>query len=226
MMKKYRILTSMLTCAIVCTSLVGCGGSGVEKPVEFLTAEVGQTYALPYWIADYAESVRMLSPNGKEVKSSTTGYRLETVGKYTLEYTVGGRKDSIVLHVADTKAPGFLPLSIDYAIAPDFSLYVNAGEELDLNDIFIATDNSGTVARQYYDVYEDGAFKVTLTNDSVFTPTLSEFYSVTAFAVDESGNVGKISHRLTVLPTVAGVIMENPDVEMAFGPNAKKEKTG
>ena len=229
MMNKMRKLSiGALACTLACTALVGCGGAGggAKAPVDFLTANVGDTYTLPYWIEESAQSVTLLDPAKKEVSETALGYALKTVGEYTVQYTVNGVKNSIALHVVDTSAPGFLPLNLNYTIAPDFSLYINAGEEIDLDDIFIAKDNSGTVKTQYYEVFEDGAFKVTLDENNVFTPTLSEFYSVTAFAVDEAGNVGKISHRLTVLPTVAGVLMENPDVEMAFGPNAKKEKTG
>lgn len=231
MKKITKLSVGLLALAFSIAPLFSCGGSqtpagNMEKPVEFLTAEVGETYTLPYWIKENAESVTIIDPAKKTVKETTWGYPLDTLGEYTVEYSVNGKKQSIALFVADTKAPGFLPLNINYTIAPDFSLYVNAGEAVDLDDIFIAKDNSGKIARQYYEVFEDGAFQVTPDENNVFTPVLTDFYSVTAYVVDETGNVGKISHRLTVLPTVAGVLMENPDVELAFGPNAKKEKTG
>ena len=229
MKKIIKFSAGLLACALTCLPLFSCGDGSTGNAGntnEFLTAEVGETYTLPYWIRESAEQVKIFDPTKKEVKETTWGYTLNTLGEYTVEYVVNGKKQSVILHVVDTTAPGFLPLNMNYTISPNFSLYVNAGEAVDLDDIFIAKDNSGKIARQYYEVYEDGAFKVTPDENNVFTPVLTDFYSVTAFVVDEAGNVGKISHRLTVLPTVEGVLMQNPDVELAFGPNAKREKTG
>ncbi|MBQ4268710.1 MAG: hypothetical protein IJB97_03555, partial [Clostridia bacterium] len=126
MKKITKFSVGLLALSFTCAPLVGCGETGsvgnVEKPVEFLTGEVGETYTLPYWIEENADSVTVLNPANKAVKETLWGYPLEALGKYTVEYVVNGKKQSVALHVVDTKAPGYLPLNINYTIAPDFSL--------------------------------------------------------------------------------------------------------
>ena len=156
MKKMTKFSVGALVCACACSSFLAYSGNAATgktvKPVEFLTAEVGDAYVLPYWIQEMAESVTLLDPAKKEVKEAAWGYPLNSLGEYSVQYVVNGKTETIALHVADTTAPGFLPLNINYTIAPDFSLYVNAGEEVDLDDIFISQDNSGKVAKQYYEV--------------------------------------------------------------------------
>ena len=73
MKKITKLSVGLLALAFSIAPLFSCGGSqtpagNMEKPVEFLTAEVGETYVLPYWIKENADSVTIIDPAKKTVK--------------------------------------------------------------------------------------------------------------------------------------------------------------
>ena len=196
-MKKKPIV---LSCLLLATLAVGVGctnttPSGEAYPErQALQAQVGYDYELPDWLLEAYSSFSVKDAAGNELSMKGNSVFFDTLGKYTVSCTNGEAIVEIPLTVYDTEEPSLQEFNSSFTdlVAASFSY----GDELDLDDVFIPCDNSGS-ATATYTVYEMGN-KVELQEGNILVCGLKNvgYYSVETVVTDASGNSACYTYRI------------------------------
>ncbi len=171
-MKKVLVFFLALSISLFAAACSGGGVGGLEKEYS---VEFGSPFYLPKVEGDYTVSIK--DPNGNDVKTQFGSFR-PTVGEYTAEYDIEGKKQSVKIVCTDTTAP-----------VVSFGLYeanVSVGDEITVPG-FQASDLSA-VSSTSVKVTNSSGGEVTLT-DNKWTAE-NDVYTVTVTAVDAYGNTG------------------------------------
>jgi hypothetical protein len=184
-----------------------------EDPYDeqsFLKAEVGYSYVLPSWLSAKGTSFHVYGPDQKEISADGDGYLLSKRGEGEVTYLEDGTEKTIPLEIVDTEKPMFMPLWTSYSHVDSYPYYIYNSVSTNLNDIFVAHDNSGEmVTTSFYLLFEDTEV-VELENGTTFTPKYdltgkSGYYTCIARAVDSSGNGVSMSQRLDVTESASSL---------------------
>lgn len=209
-MKKISFIITSIIISIIAFS--GCAPSGQpdgddndpsgKAYVNGIVIEVGKETTIPelkFQGVDTASVVyKILYPSGLSITlDSSRKVLLPNIGMYSLICTSGDAQFIKNLYVVDTEKPKFRQLWYDFtAQAYDIPGYV--GQEVDLNDIFIAEDNSGECTVTYK-VEKGGVTPIVLTEGSKFVVENCNNYYIYATASDSSGNISTVRYRMLTI---------------------------
>lgn len=174
---------------------------GSEYNADLLKAEVGYPFTLPQDLLSKT-NLKIVDVDGKtELKVEYGKVTLPHTGLAKATYDGGETK----IQVVDTEKPMFLPLSGQkFDWIRTYPYYIYKGDTVDLNHIFVATDNSGEKPTTWFECYYLGTEKVELTEGSKFVSRGGKaaekdyYYDVIAHAKDASGNAVYMTQRLDV----------------------------
>ena len=157
-----------------------------------IRVQLGYDFEIPTEILGVSENVSVTDKGGEKMQIKGTSVFFDKIGEYVLHYD----DNEISIVVMDTEKPTLR--SIGNKFQDLVAATISYGEELDLDDVFIPVDNSGSATNEYR-VFEMGN-EVELTDGNVLCCNIKNpsYYEVEIYATDGSGNSARYSYRINV----------------------------
>lgn len=205
---KKQWLTAVLAIGAVCL-LAGCtpsnGGnsnadssessaeSGYIERID-LRAQVGYNFDLPTWLTEEYTKFSLTDKDGNALTIENNSVYFDEIGDYSL--SCGNGALTIPVYVVDTEKPSLTAIEGTKWDDPTVATF-SYGDTLDLDEIFVPIDNSGS-ATATFTVYEMGGTKVTLGEGNLLTCNLKSvgYYTVETLVKDATGNSKMFTNRI------------------------------